>query len=198
MSRVTRMCITGNDERYVHRDSGLQFFCFFILYIPYWLGHEYRQAMQNVQNYMQQLHNQDYSGMWEQFWKERELREAQEKAQAEALKRAIENGTYTDGYYGGGGYNYDAGSSYPESSSSYYQNDGGGSSYQSPSSSGSRRCKKIHAQDNAHCGGSGVCSKCNGNGKYFDTSYGNSRWVSCTYCGGSGRCGSCGGTGRRF
>ena len=164
--------------------------------LPYWLHPDV--YARNAANYIQQQMHQDYSGMWEQFWKGRELREAQEKAQAEALKRAIENGTYTGGYYGGGGYNYDAGSSYPESSSSYYQNDGGGSSYQSPSSSGSRLCRKLGAHDNAHCGGSGVCSKCNGNGKYFDTSYGYNRWVSCTYCGGSGRCGRCGGTGRRF
>ena len=80
--------------------------------LPYWLHPDV--YARNAANYIQQqLHNQDYSGMWEQFWKERELREAQEKAQAEALKRAIENGTYTGGYYGGGGYNYDAGSSYP-------------------------------------------------------------------------------------
>lgn len=78
---------------------------------------------------------------------------------------------------------------------------GGGGDYSIGTSSGSsssRTCTKISVSDIAHCNGSGVCSKCNGKGQYYDTSYGYSRWVDpCITCGGSGKCPSCGGTGRR-
>ena len=57
-----------------------------------------------------------------------------------------------------------------------------------------RKCMKLTATDNAHCTGSGICSKCNGNKKYFE----NGRWVDpCVVCGGSGVCPSCHGKGER-
>ena len=60
--------------------------------------------------------------------------------------------------------------------------------------SSSRKCMKLTATDNAHCNGNGLCSKCNGNKKYFE----NGRWVDpCVICGGSGMCPSCHGTGER-
>ena len=62
------------------------------------------------------------------------------------------------------------------------------------STSSSRRCSKLTATDIAHCNGYGVCSKCNGNKKYFE----NGRWVDpCVTCGGSGLCPSCHGEGER-
>lgn len=78
------------------------------------------------------------------------------------------------------------------------------SSTQSKSSSSqsenytSRTCRKISASDIAHCNGNGLCSKCNGKGRYYDTSLGSSRWVDpCDNCKGSGKCPGCHGTGRR-
>lgn len=60
--------------------------------------------------------------------------------------------------------------------------------------SSSRKCMKLSATDNAHCNGYGICSKCNGNKKYFE----NGRWVDpCVVCAGSGVCPSCHGTGER-
>lgn len=60
--------------------------------------------------------------------------------------------------------------------------------------SSSRKCIKLFATDNAHCNGNGICSKCNGNKKYFE----NGRWVApCIICGGSGLCPSCHGVGER-
>ena len=74
------------------------------------------------------------------------------------------------------------------------------SNYGSNSSSASRTsktCSRTSASDIAHCGGSGVCSKCNGKGKYYDTSFGNARWVDpCVTCRGSGKCPTCRGTGK--
>lgn len=62
------------------------------------------------------------------------------------------------------------------------------------STSSSRKCMKLTATDNAHCNGNGLCSKCNGNKKYFE----NGRWIDpCVICGGSGMCPSCHGTGER-
>ena len=60
--------------------------------------------------------------------------------------------------------------------------------------SSSRKCMKLTATDNAHCNGNGLCSKCNGNKKYFE----NGRWVDpCVICGGLGVCPSCHGKGER-
>ena len=62
------------------------------------------------------------------------------------------------------------------------------------STSSSRKCMKLTVTDNAHCNGNGLCSKCNGNKKYFE----NGRWIDpCVICGGSGMCPSCHGTGER-
>lgn len=68
-----------------------------------------------------------------------------------------------------------------------------GTGYSSSSSSSSlRSCTKVSVTDIAHCNGTGKCSKCNGEGKYYDTSYGISRWVNpCIICDGSGKCPSC-------
>lgn len=67
------------------------------------------------------------------------------------------------------------------------------------SSSTSRRCRTLHASDYAHCGGNGKCSRCNGKGRYYDTSYGNARWVDpCIHCKGDGKCPTCHGTGYRY
>ena len=75
-----------------------------------------------------------------------------------------------------------------------YSSSGGGSS-----SSSSRVCRKLSATDLAHCNGNGKCPKCNGSKKYFDISYGVSKWVDpCVTCNGSGKCPSCHGTGSRF
>ena len=74
-----------------------------------------------------------------------------------------------------------------------YSSSGGGSS-----SSSSRVCRKLSATDLAHCNGNGKCPKCNGSKKYFDISYGVSKWVDpCGICNGSGKCPSCHGTGSR-
>ena len=63
-------------------------------------------------------------------------------------------------------------------------------------SSSSRRCLKLSALDTAHCNRTGVCGKCNGAKKYFDSSFGVSHWVDpCVTCGGSGKCRSCNGSG---
>ena len=71
------------------------------------------------------------------------------------------------------------------------------SSYDYSSSTGSSRkkCMKISASDNAHCNGTGVCSRCNGKGRYYDTSFGNASWRHCSSCGGTGKCPSCNGSG---
>lgn len=60
-----------------------------------------------------------------------------------------------------------------------------------------KRCKKLSALDMAHCGGSGVCARCNGNKRYFNDSPYVNRWVDCTNCGKTGKCPSCGGNGYR-
>lgn len=79
------------------------------------------------------------------------------------------------------------------SSSSFSSKTSSRSSYQASSSQTSGiKCKKTHSQDYAHCGGSGICSRCNGKGKYFDNSFGIARTVDpCTTCGGTGVCPSC-------
>lgn len=60
--------------------------------------------------------------------------------------------------------------------------------------SSSRKCTKLSAIDDAHCNGNGVCSKCNGNKKYFE----NGRLIDpCVVCGGSGICPSCHGKSER-
>lgn len=60
--------------------------------------------------------------------------------------------------------------------------------------SSSKKCIKLSATDNAHCNGNGICSKCNGNKKYYE----DGRWVyPCVVCGGSGQCPSCHGAGER-
>ena len=60
--------------------------------------------------------------------------------------------------------------------------------------SSSRKCIKLSAIDDAHCNGNGVCSKCNGNKKYFE----NGRLIDpCVVCGGSGICPSCHGKSER-
>lgn len=68
----------------------------------------------------------------------------------------------------------------------------------SGSTTSRKRCTKINVSDIAHCNGSGICQKCNGKGRYYDTSQGRGRWVTpCVGCGGSGKCRSCRGTGYR-
>ena len=67
-----------------------------------------------------------------------------------------------------------------------------------PETSSPRKCMKLHTSDNAHCNGTGVCSTCNGKGRYYDTSFGNGHWVNpCVTCNGNGKCPSCKGTGYR-
>lgn len=58
-------------------------------------------------------------------------------------------------------------------------------------------CQKMSASDNYHCGGNGVCSRCNGNKRYYDMSQGIAGWVACSTCGQTGKCPSCHGTGYR-
>lgn len=83
---------------------------------------------------------------------------------------------------------------------------GGGSSYSSSSSSDisggscsssySNRCKKTSVMDIAHCEGTGVCQGCNGNKRYWDSTFGNGHWVDpCVTCNGTCKCPSCNGTG---
>ena len=76
---------------------------------------------------------------------------------------------------------------------------GGSSSSESVSSSSSpRKCRKTSVSDMAHCNGSGICQRCNGDKRYYDTSFGNGRWVDpCIVCNGTGKCPSCGGKGVR-
>lgn len=69
-----------------------------------------------------------------------------------------------------------------------------GTGYSSTSSS--RRCTKLNVSDLAHCNGDGKCARCNGKGRYYDTSFGNGRWVNpCIHCKGNGKCPTCHGTG---
>jgi|GEM_PF-1476881 len=59
-----------------------------------------------------------------------------------------------------------------------------------------RKCMKLNVSDFAHCNGSGICSKCNGKGRYYDNTFGTGHWISpCTICGGNGKCPSCKGSG---
>lgn len=81
------------------------------------------------------------------------------------------------------------------SSSSY---GGSSSSGVSTLSSSSHLCRKTNVSDMAHCNGTGVCQRCNGNKRYYDTSLGSGRWVDpCSVCGGTGKCPSCNGRGSR-
>ncbi len=89
-------------------------------------------------------------------------------------------------------------SSSSSSSSSYSGSSSSGYSGSSSNSSSSRKCLMQSATDIAHCNGTGICSKCNGKKKYFDSSLGLSHWVDpCVICNGTGKCPSCGGTGKR-
>lgn len=76
----------------------------------------------------------------------------------------------------------------------------GGSNHNvSSSSTTTKTCMKMSATDIAHCNGSGKCAKCNGKGRYFDTSFGLYRWVDpCVVCGGNGVCSSCHGAGAGY
>lgn len=58
-------------------------------------------------------------------------------------------------------------------------------------------CTKLYPSDNAHCNGSGICARCNGEGWYYGTMYGVNRIFECPVCGKTGKCPSCGGTGRK-
>lgn len=96
----------------------------------------------------------------------------------QAIQNSQSNGSKSSGY----------------SSSSSYD-----SSSSMSSSSMEKRCKKLSVSDIAHCNGSGVCQKCNGKGKYYDTALGNNNWVDpCVICKGSGKCPSCNGKGYRY
>lgn len=80
--------------------------------------------------------------------------------------------------------------------SSGYSSSGSSSS---STSSSTKRCRKTSATDIAHCEGTGVCQKCNGKGRYYDTSFGTGKWVDpCGICRGSGKCPSCNGKGYRY
>lgn len=81
--------------------------------------------------------------------------------------------------------------SYSTSTTTSY---GGGTNNSSTSTS--RRCMKLNVSDLAHCNGDGKCARCNGKGRYYDTSFGNGRWVDpCIHCKGNGKCPTCHGTG---
>lgn len=68
----------------------------------------------------------------------------------------------------------------------------------SENGSSTKKCTKLTATDDAHCNGSGICSKCNGKKKYFDNTFGNNLWIDpCPVCKGSGKCPSCQGKGYR-
>lgn len=68
----------------------------------------------------------------------------------------------------------------------------GSSSSSSSSSSGSSSSERFCRL----CVGSGKCRTCNGKGRYYDTSFGVSKWIDCPNCS-DGRCTSCGGSGKR-
>lgn len=74
----------------------------------------------------------------------------------------------------------------------------GGNSDYSPSSGGSN---SVYSTCRI-CGGSGVCTSCNGRGGEFrDTGYytgsGSKSWISCPSCNGSKKCFNCHGSGRQ-
>lgn len=76
--------------------------------------------------------------------------------------------------------------------------DGQNENVSNSTSSSSKRCKKISVTDMAHCEGSGICQRCNGDKRYWDDSFGVGHWVDpCTTCRGTGECPSCHGTGHR-
>lgn len=55
-------------------------------------------------------------------------------------------------------------------------------------------CIKSSASDNYHCNGTGKCSRCNGNRRYYDNTFGNNHLVDpCGTCNGSGICPACNG-----
>ena len=96
----------------------------------------------------------------------------------------------------GGGGAASSGDFSSSTSSSSTSSSTAGSGGATPATRG-KLCQKMSAGDNAHCGGNGVCSRCNGNKRYYDTSFGNARWVPCGTCGQTGKCPSCHGTGYR-
>lgn len=79
---------------------------------------------------------------------------------------------------------------------------GGGSVYVPPSSSNSPSSSGGVYSTCRICGGSGVCTSCNGRGGEFrDTGYysgtNTKSWINCPSCNGNKRCFNCHGTGRQ-
>ena len=56
---------------------------------------------------------------------------------------------------------------------------------------GNNKCIRLGIYDYAHCGGTGICSRCDGKKKYFSNAYGISRWYECLVCHKTGVCPSC-------
>ncbi len=77
----------------------------------------------------------------------------------------------------------------------YSGGNNGGNTYNQPSRG--KRCTKTHASDTYHCGGNGVCARCNGRGWYTDYSYGKKKSYICPNCHGTKNCPACNGTGFR-
>lgn len=58
-----------------------------------------------------------------------------------------------------------------------------------------RQCMYLFATDKAHCGGSGRCEMCGGDGWMDDIFGGGPNSIECSSCRGSGRCATCHGSG---
>lgn len=80
-------------------------------------------------------------------------------------------------------------SSYPSSSES--QSTTNSETYPSTR----KQCMFLHATDKAHCGGSGICQRCGGDGLMDDMFGGGANSIECSSCGHSGKCSTCHGTG---
>ena len=144
----------------------------------------------------QEQYNQFFSSTVEQTAKQTLAEEEQEYQEFTEYNKKADGSNYTKSEWrtmkGQALQQVSDGSSYSASS----EKDTGSGNASSTSSP--RKCMKLHAMDNAHCNGTGVCSTCNGKGRYYDASFGNGHWVNpCIACNGSGKCSSCRGTGYR-
>ncbi len=81
-----------------------------------------------------------------------------------------------------------------------YTNQSSSSEYQSNTNSGTspqtrKECMFLYASDMAHCGGTGICQRCGGDGWMDDMFGGGPNTIECSSCRGSGKCSTCHGTG---
>ena len=113
------------------------------------------------------------------------------KVKREAAKKSTRNSTNNSNNYN----NYNNYNSYNSYNNYNSSNNYNSNSSSSSSSSSTRSTCRI-------CGGSGVCTSCNGSGGHWeDTGYytgsGSKSWINCPSCNGSKKCFNCYGTGHQ-